>query len=146
MILVPIAHDLVQAASVNAARLVARLLDEVTEKHGAWRKRHVVDVAVQGLVHSKDELGHAAKSRLRVVRITSIAALRSPGAQLIDLPPRVRRQFSLEVVPRRHEVNEDVLVRTVPKSSSNRPAGTSNDSLSGAGSGTGSPHLEQKKH
>src|SRR5688572_1434439 len=37
---------------------------------------------------------------------------RSTGAQLIDLPPRVRRQFSLEVVPRRYEVDEDVPVRT----------------------------------
>jgi putative transposase len=32
------------------------------EKRWAWCKRHVVDVAVQGLVHSKYELCHDAKS------------------------------------------------------------------------------------
>jgi len=61
MILVPIPHDLVQAATVHAPHLVARLLDEMTEKRWAWCKRRVVDVAVQGLVHSKDELRHDAR-------------------------------------------------------------------------------------
>jgi hypothetical protein len=31
----------------------------VAEEHGAWRKRHVIDVAVQGLVHSKHELSQS---------------------------------------------------------------------------------------
>src|SRR4029453_12450878 len=64
MILVPITHDLIEAATVHAARLVARLLDEVTEERGAWRKRHVVDIAVQGLVHSEDELCHSSPSQV----------------------------------------------------------------------------------
>jgi hypothetical protein len=33
-------------------------LDEVTEEQGPRRKFRVVDVAVQGLVQSKYELGH----------------------------------------------------------------------------------------
>jgi hypothetical protein len=32
----------------------------MTEERGAWRKRRVIDVAVQSLVHAKDELRHAA--------------------------------------------------------------------------------------
>src|SRR5262245_14483098 len=55
---VPVAHDLIHLATVHTARLLLNLLDEVAEERGAWRKRHVVDVAVQGLVHSEHELGH----------------------------------------------------------------------------------------
>jgi hypothetical protein len=35
----------------------------VTKKPGAWRKRHVVDVPVQQLVHAKDELRHDSSHR-----------------------------------------------------------------------------------
>src|SRR5437762_12811739 len=42
----------------DTARLPLSLLDEVAEERGAWRKRHMVDVAVQGLVHSEHELSH----------------------------------------------------------------------------------------
>jgi hypothetical protein len=38
--------------------LALSLLDEVAEENGAWRKPQMVDVAVQGLVHSEHELGH----------------------------------------------------------------------------------------
>ncbi len=31
----------------------------VTEERGAWRKRHMVDVAVQGLIHAEHEPSHA---------------------------------------------------------------------------------------
>ena len=62
MIVVPVTHDLIHLATVHAARLPPSLLDEVAEERGAWRKRHMVDVAVQRLVHSEDELRHAAKS------------------------------------------------------------------------------------
>src|SRR5687767_5761553 len=58
MIVVPVAHDLVHVATVDTARLALSLLDEVAEERGAWRKRHMVDVAVQGLVHSEHEPGH----------------------------------------------------------------------------------------
>jgi hypothetical protein len=34
----------------------------VTKERGTCRKLHVVDVAVQGLVQSEDELRHATKS------------------------------------------------------------------------------------
>jgi hypothetical protein len=38
------------------------MLDEVTEECGSWRpKRHMVDVTVQGLIQSEDELRHATK-------------------------------------------------------------------------------------
>src|ERR1700752_673234 len=65
MIVVPVAHDLVHLAAVDTARLALSLLDEVAEERGAWRKRHVVDVAVQGLVHSEHELGHATSLLIR---------------------------------------------------------------------------------
>src|ERR1700686_3905678 len=48
--------------AVHTARQVAHLLYPVTKERGACRHFQVVDVAVQGLVHSKDELRHAAKS------------------------------------------------------------------------------------
>src|SRR4029453_19597779 len=58
MIVVPVTHDLIHLETVDPARLPLSLLDEVAEERGAWRKRHMVDVAVQGLVHSEHELGH----------------------------------------------------------------------------------------
>src|SRR5262245_38064026 len=68
MIVVPVTHDLIHLATVHTARLPLSLLDEVAEERGAWPKRHMVDVAVKRLVHSKDELRHATKSPSRVVQ------------------------------------------------------------------------------
>ena len=62
-VFVPIAHNLVQAATVHAARQAAHLVYEVAKERWARRAKFlVVDVAVQGLVHSEDELSHATKS------------------------------------------------------------------------------------
>ena len=47
MVFVPIAHDLVHAATVHTAGQATRLLDEVTKERGTRRKFLVVDVAVQ---------------------------------------------------------------------------------------------------
>ena len=58
MIVVPVTHDLIHLATVDTARLPLSLLDEVAKERGAWRERHMVDVAVQGLVHSEHELSH----------------------------------------------------------------------------------------
>src|SRR5205823_2026013 len=58
MIVVPVTHDLIHLATVDTARLPLSLLDEVAEERGAWRKRHMIDVAVQGLVHSEHEPSH----------------------------------------------------------------------------------------
>src|SRR6266496_1484379 len=58
MIVVPVTHDFVHLATVHTARLPLSLLDEVAEEGGAWRKRHMVNIAVQGLVHSEHELSH----------------------------------------------------------------------------------------
>src|SRR3990172_7189963 len=58
LIVVPVPHDLIHLATVDTARLPLSLLDEVAEERGAWRKRHMVDVAVQGLVHSEHEPSH----------------------------------------------------------------------------------------
>jgi hypothetical protein len=58
MIAVPVTHDLIHLATVDAARLTLSLLDEVAEERGAWRKRQMVYVAIQGLVHSEHELRH----------------------------------------------------------------------------------------
>src|SRR6266436_8176356 len=65
MIVVPVAHDLIHVATVHTARLPLSLLDEAAEERGAWRKRQMVDVAVQGLVHSEHELSHAHVLSLR---------------------------------------------------------------------------------
>src|SRR5581483_2153554 len=46
VIVVPITHDLIHLATVDTARLPLSLLDEVAEERGAWRKRHMIDVAV----------------------------------------------------------------------------------------------------
>src|SRR5690348_4512514 len=56
MIVVPVTHDLIHSPTVDTARLPLSLPDEVTEERGAWRKCHMVDVAVQRLVHSEHEL------------------------------------------------------------------------------------------
>src|ERR1051326_1943405 len=61
MIVVPVPHDLIHLAAVDTARLPLSLLDEVAEERGAWRKRHMVDVAVQRLVHSENELSQDRK-------------------------------------------------------------------------------------
>src|SRR5262245_47532075 len=60
MIVVPVTHDLIHLATVDTARLRLSLLDEVAEERGVWPKRRMVDVAVQGLVHSEHELSHTA--------------------------------------------------------------------------------------
>src|SRR5918995_156804 len=58
MIGIPVTHDLIHLATVHTAGLPLSLFDEVAEERGAWRKRHMIDVAVQGLVHSEHELSH----------------------------------------------------------------------------------------
>src|SRR3990170_4654788 len=65
MIVVPVTHDFIHLATGDAARLPLSLLDETAEERGAWRKRHMVDVAVQGLVHSEHELSHTHFLSLR---------------------------------------------------------------------------------
>src|ERR1700740_2851643 len=55
---VPVTHALSNLATVDTARQPLSLLDEVAEERGAWRKRHMVDVAIQGLVHAEHELSH----------------------------------------------------------------------------------------
>src|SRR5262249_49758590 len=60
-IFVPIAHDLVRAATVDDARQATRLLDKVMEGRGRRRpKLHVIDVAIEGLHQSVDKFCHAA--------------------------------------------------------------------------------------
>src|SRR5262249_23627553 len=60
-IFVPIAHDLVRAATVDDARQATHLLDKVTEGRGRRRpKLHVIDVAIEGLHQSVDKFCHAA--------------------------------------------------------------------------------------
>jgi hypothetical protein len=58
MIVVPATHDLIYLATIHAARLRFRILDELAEERGTWRKRHVIDIAIEGLVHCENELGH----------------------------------------------------------------------------------------
>src|SRR5262249_1469233 len=58
-IFVPILHQLIHPATVHTAGQIADLLNPVTKEHGAWAKLQVVNIAVQGLVHSENELRHA---------------------------------------------------------------------------------------
>ena len=60
IILVPVTHDFIHLTTVDTARQPLSLLNEVAEERGVWRERHVVDVAVQGLVHSEHEPSHTA--------------------------------------------------------------------------------------
>jgi hypothetical protein len=67
----------------------AHLLYPVTKEQGARRRKCrvvVVDVAVQGLVHSKDELRHAAKSPSRVLR-SNRSIIRLQGLRLANWFP-----------------------------------------------------------
>src|SRR6185437_10625354 len=65
---VPITHHLVHAATVHTAAQAADLLDPVTKERGTGRKFLVVDIAVQGLVQSEEELRHATKSPSKVLQ------------------------------------------------------------------------------
>jgi hypothetical protein len=47
MVFVPIAHDLVHAATVHAAGQAAHLLYRLKKERRAWRKFLVVDIAVR---------------------------------------------------------------------------------------------------
>jgi hypothetical protein len=44
---------------LHAAGQAAHVPGDVAEERGAWLKRHMVDAAVQGLVHFEHGLGHA---------------------------------------------------------------------------------------
>src|SRR5579884_4531094 len=60
MIVIPVMHSLIHVATVDTARQQLSLLDEVAEERGAWRpKPHMINVAVQGLVHSEHEFSHS---------------------------------------------------------------------------------------
>src|SRR6478736_6212042 len=78
VIVVPVTHDLIHLATVDTARLPLSLLDEVAEERGAWRKRHMVDVAVQGLVHSEHELSHTHFLSLHGTSAVLIALCKAP--------------------------------------------------------------------
>jgi hypothetical protein len=62
MVLVPNPHYFVHAATVNTTGQAAHLLDEVMEKRRAGHKFLVVDITIQGLIQSKDQLGHVITS------------------------------------------------------------------------------------
>src|SRR5262249_4303910 len=66
-VFVPTTHHRVHSATVRAAGKVAHLLGKVTKERGTRRKFLVVDIAVQGLVQSEDELRHATKSPSQVL-------------------------------------------------------------------------------
>src|SRR5438046_5719183 len=58
MVVVPVTHGLIHCAAVHTARLPLSLLDEVAKERGARSKRRMIDVSVEGLVHSEYELSH----------------------------------------------------------------------------------------
>ena len=67
MIVFPVAHELVYFSTVDTAYLPLSILNELAEKLGAWRERHVVDVAIERLVHSEHELSHSSSRCIAVV-------------------------------------------------------------------------------
>src|SRR5215471_13289160 len=85
-VIVPIPHHLVHPAAVYAADQAANLLDEVTKERGAWRKRHVVDVAVQRLVHAKDELRHIEVSFQKNQTVPSVTRSSSSCSNCSPVP------------------------------------------------------------
>src|SRR5215217_7634447 len=66
MFVVPVAHDLIYLAAIKAARLRFGLFDEVAEKLWTWRKGHMVDIAIQRLVHSNHEPRHRTLLKWRI--------------------------------------------------------------------------------
>jgi hypothetical protein len=66
MLLVPVSHDLIDAPTEEAARQSTHLLDPMAKEGGAWRKRRVIDVAVEGLIHSINQLCHGRRISLEV--------------------------------------------------------------------------------
>jgi hypothetical protein len=62
VLVIPVAHDLVHDATIHTAGLALGLLDEVAEECGTGGERHVIDVAIKGLIHAEHEFGHATSS------------------------------------------------------------------------------------
>src|SRR5690606_30092610 len=86
LVVVPVAHDLVDAAAVDAARLPLRLGDEVAEEYGIGRELRVVDIAVERLVHSENELGHVDILSLRCcIRAISACSMQSVCGDVYSL-------------------------------------------------------------
>ena len=61
---IPVAHDLVHAPTIEAASQAGRLFDEMPEQLWGGREGRMVDIAVQRLVHSKDKLRHVQSSSI----------------------------------------------------------------------------------
>ncbi len=59
LVVIPVAHDLVHRAAVDAARRPLRRLDEVAEQLRARLEGRVIDVAIEGLVQAVHDLRHA---------------------------------------------------------------------------------------
>ena len=77
-------HDLIHVATVHTARLSLSLLDEVAEERGAWPKRQMIHVAVQGRLET-----HTGT----VSRFSCPAAERqgAPGPRVANQPCDLRR-------------------------------------------------------
>src|SRR5215470_15033838 len=85
MVFFPITHDLVGSATVHTPGLVAHLLHEVTRERGTgWPQFQVVDVAIQGLRQTIDELCHATKPPPQVLH--SNMSRRSPKIEMDTIP------------------------------------------------------------
>src|ERR1700737_4338809 len=76
MVFVPITHHLVHAAPVPAARQATHLLNKMMKERGAWPEfgAVVVDVAVEGLVHSKYDLRrHRRAAQARAMLLSGVS-------------------------------------------------------------------------
>ena len=80
-ILVPVAHHLVHATTVQTARAVADVVDPITEERNALRRMkrrlqlafNAGNIAIERLHHSKDNFSHVPAPRTRLALRTAVS-------------------------------------------------------------------------
>src|SRR6185312_13730899 len=90
----PVAHDLVDPSTIQAAGQAADVIHEMTAKCSAGRRqfqhaRDAIDVAVEGLHHAEDELAHAFTPPHRCPT-RSLTVTRQPAQTPPSTPPLLR--------------------------------------------------------
>jgi Peptidase family M48 len=77
MIVVPVTHNLIHVATIDTARLPLRLLDEVAEERGAWRKPHGCFSVSHAISRQQEFLADALSARTVHPETTASALRRS---------------------------------------------------------------------
>src|SRR6185437_5641225 len=92
LVIVPIAHDPVHPAAINAAGKAPRLLDEMPEQHGTRPERRLIHITVERLVHAKNELGHRDFSAERFEDSPSRRSRKAGAPHRLPYPRRHSRE------------------------------------------------------